>query len=49
MHFSVQKNSIIFCSEFPASENHFLNYRETYLKPLIKPLDIPVNGSSFSI
>ena len=41
---------------FPASENHYLNYCETYLRPLLPLLktiffdylDIPVNGSSFS-
>ena len=39
---------VLFRAFFPTSENHFLNYRKSYLEPLLKPLDIPVNGSSFS-
>ena len=53
MHFSVQKKQ--YCFLF--SENHYLNFREPYLKVLLLLLeaiffdlsDISVNGSSFSV
>ena len=59
-HFSVQKNSsycFLFRAFFPVDENHFLNCREACLKPLslllatifFDFLDIPANGSSFSV
>ena len=56
-YFSVQKKKycFLFLAFFPASEIHYLNYREVYLKLLLLLLaiilfdfvDIPVNVSSF--
>ena len=48
---------VLFRIFFPASEKHYWNYREAYLKPLLLLLatiffdflDIPVYGSSFSV
>ena len=58
MYFSVQKKYCFsFRAFFPASGNHYLNYRVAYLKLLLVLLvaiffdfsDIPVIGSSFSL
>ena len=59
MDFSVQKKKyrFLFRTFFPTSKNHYLDFREAYLKHLLLLLttvffdfpDIPINGGSFSV
>ena len=52
---SKERHCFLFRAFFPARQNHYSNYREAYLKPLLLLLatiffdflDVPVNGSSF--